>query len=50
LLIETLLSEVDIPLTLHGIEGDAVFLSAAHPGEDGPIHEGHLAERVEMLE
>ena len=30
LLIETILAEVDIPLTLHGIEGDAVFLSAAH--------------------
>jgi class 3 adenylate cyclase len=34
LLIETLLAEVDIPLTLHGIEGDAVLLSAAHPGSD----------------
>ena len=34
LLIETLLAEVDIPLTLHGIEGDAVLLSAAHPGNE----------------
>ena len=34
LLIETILAEVDIPLTLHEIEGDAVFLSAAHPGEE----------------
>ena len=33
-LIETILAEVDIPLTLHGIEGDAVFLSAPHPGHD----------------
>jgi len=34
LLLETILAEVDIPLTLHGIEGDAVFFSAAHPGDD----------------
>lgn len=33
-LIETILAEVDIPLTLHAIEGDAVFLSAAHPGDE----------------
>lgn len=33
-LIETILHEVDIPLVLHGIEGDAVFLSASHPGDD----------------
>jgi hypothetical protein len=32
-LIETILHEVDIPLTLHAIEGDAVFLSASHPGD-----------------
>jgi hypothetical protein len=33
-LIETILAEVDIPLTLHAIEGDALFLSASHPGDD----------------
>ena len=33
-LIETILHEVDIPLTLHAIEGDAVFLSASHPGDE----------------
>jgi hypothetical protein len=31
-LIETLLREVDIPLQLQAIEGDAVFLYAANPG------------------
>ena len=34
LLIETILREVDIPLRLQGIEGDAVFLYAAHPGTE----------------
>lgn len=33
-LIETILAEVDIPLVLHAIEGDALFLSASHPGDD----------------
>lgn len=33
-LIETILREVDIPLELQGIEGDAVFLYATHPGDD----------------
>jgi class 3 adenylate cyclase len=33
-LIETILREVDIPLQLQEIEGDAVFLYAAHPGEE----------------
>lgn len=32
-LIESLLREVDIPLQLQEIEGDAVFLYAAHPGD-----------------
>jgi hypothetical protein len=32
-LIETLLKEVDIPLVLHGIEGDALFLSASWADE-----------------
>jgi hypothetical protein len=31
-LLESILREVDIPLTLQEIEGDAVFLYAAHPG------------------
>jgi len=33
-LIESILRQVDIPLTLQEIEGDAVFLYAAHPGSD----------------
>jgi uncharacterized protein DUF2652 len=33
-LIETLLREVDIPLQLQAIEGDAVFLYAANPGDE----------------
>jgi class 3 adenylate cyclase len=33
-LIESILKEVDIPLTLQEIEGDAVFLYAAHPGSE----------------
>lgn len=37
-LIETLLREVDIPLQLQEIEGDAVFLYAAHPSDDDAWH------------
>jgi hypothetical protein len=33
-LIETMLREVDIPLQLQEIEGDALFLYAAHPGDE----------------
>ncbi len=33
-LIEAILEQVDIPLQLQEIEGDAVFLYAAHPGDD----------------
>jgi hypothetical protein len=33
-LIEMLLREVDIPLVLQEIEGDALFLYAAHPGDE----------------
>jgi hypothetical protein len=33
-MLETLLREVDIPLQLQEIEGDAVFLSAPHPGSE----------------
>ena len=32
-LIETMLRQVDIPLQLQEIEGDALFLYAAHPGD-----------------
>ena len=34
LLLETMLREVDIPLQLQEIEGDALFLYAAHPGDE----------------
>ena len=37
-LIESILAHVDIPLTLQEIEGDAVFLYAAHPGSDEGWH------------
>lgn len=33
-LLEAILREVDIPLRLQGIEGDAVFVYAEHPGDD----------------
>ena len=33
-LIETILREVDIPLRLQEIEGDAIFLYAEHPGDE----------------
>ena len=33
-LIEAILEQVDVPLTLQEIEGDAVFLYAAHPGRE----------------
>lgn len=33
-LIESLIRQIDIPLTLQEIEGDAVFLYARHPGTD----------------
>ena len=33
-LIESILREVDIPLRLQGIEGDAIFVYAEHPGSD----------------
>ena len=38
-LIESILREVDIPLTLQEIEGDAVFLYAAHPGSERGWHD-----------
>ena len=33
-LIEAILEQVDVPLTLQEIEGDAVFLYAAHRGRE----------------
>ena len=33
-LLEAILGEVDFPLEVHQIEGDAVFLYALHPGDD----------------
>lgn len=45
-LIEGLLRHVDIPLTLQEIEGDAVFLYAAHPGSDDKWQE--VVEQVSV--
>ena len=39
MLIESILKEVDIPLQLQEIEGDAVFLYAEHPGSDAQWQE-----------
>lgn len=47
-LIETLLREVDIPLRLQEIEGDAVFLYAENPGDDAQWQRA-LAEIREKL-
>ena len=33
-LIESIIREIEIPLELKEIEGDAVFLYAAHPGDE----------------
>jgi len=43
-LIESIIQQVDIPLTLQEIEGDAVFLYAAHPGSDAAW--GEVVEQV----
>jgi hypothetical protein len=48
-LIETILAEVDIPLTLHGIEGDAVFLSVPHPGNDDGWRDDLTKVRTKLL-
>jgi len=48
-LIETILAEVDIPLTLHGIEGDAVFLSVPHPGSDAGWREALAKVRTKLI-
>jgi hypothetical protein len=48
-LIETILREVDIPLELQEIEGDAVFLYAAHPGDDAAWHDVLVQVRTKLL-
>jgi hypothetical protein len=47
-LIETLLREVDIPLQLQEIEGDAVFLYAARPGDEAAWRETLAQVRVKL--
>ncbi len=48
-LIETILREVDIPLQLQEIEGDAVFLYAAHPGNDDAWREALEKVRTKLV-
>jgi hypothetical protein len=48
-LIETLLREVNIPLQLQEIEGDAVFLYAAHPGDDDAWHDVLAQVRTKLV-
>ena len=48
-LIETLLSEIDIPLKLQEIEGDAVFLYAAHPGNDEDWDDVLVQVRIKLI-
>jgi len=48
-LIETILREVDIPLQLQGIEGDAVFVYAEHPGNDDAWREVLAEIRTKLL-
>jgi class 3 adenylate cyclase len=48
-LIETILREVDIPLRLQGIEGDAVFVYAEHPGSDDAWREVLAAISTKLL-
>jgi hypothetical protein len=47
-LIETILREVDIPLHLQAIEGDAVFLYAEHPGGDDAWREVLVQIRTKL--
>jgi len=47
-LIETLLREVDIPLRLQEIEGDAVFLYAARDGDDAAWREALAQVRAKL--
>ena len=48
MLIESILKEVEIPLQLQEIEGDAVFLYAEHPGSDAQWQEvcEHVGRRL----
>ena len=48
-LIEGLLREIDIPLRLQGIEGDAVFAYAEHPGSDEAWREVLAEIRTKLL-
>jgi len=48
-LIETILREVNIPLQLQEIEGDAVFLYAAHPGNDAAWREVLAQVRTKLV-
>jgi hypothetical protein len=48
-LIESLLREVDIPLRLQGIEGDAVFAYAEYPGSEEEWREVLAQIRVKLL-
>lgn len=47
-LIETILREVDIPLRLQEIEGDAIFLYAEHPGSDEGWRQALAQIRVKL--
>jgi hypothetical protein len=47
-LIETMLHEVDIPLQLQEIEGDALFLYAAHPGDEAGWQDVLAQVRVKL--
>jgi len=47
-LIETLLREVDIPLRLQEIEGDAIFLYAARDGDDASWREALVQVRAKL--
>jgi class 3 adenylate cyclase len=48
-LIETLLREVDIPLHLQAIEGDAIFLYAANTGDDHVWREMLIQIRTNLI-
>jgi len=48
-LIESILREVDIPLRLQGIEGDAIFVYAEHPGSDEAWREVLAEIRTKLL-
>jgi len=48
-LIEALLEEVDIPLRLQGIEGDAIFAYAEYPGSEDHWQEVLTEIRIKLL-